>query len=73
MSKRKVGAIFREWRENNSHTLDDACDILSVSRSVIGQIEMGRSYPSAVTLARFCDSTLTDANKLISAILEADE
>lgn len=72
MSKQAVGDIFREWRECNGYTHDVACEVVGVSRSVLGQIENGHNYPSAETLAKFwmVSRDMVDFERILIEILE---
>lgn len=70
MSKQAVGSLLREWRKEYGFTIDTGSEWIGISRSVLGQIETGKSYPSAETLAKLYLNTNISAGEIFTAILE---
>lgn len=60
MSSIAIGDRIRKWRKAKGLTLVKVCKIISIGQGTLSEIENGKNYPSALTLAKF--EKYTDIN-----------
>lgn len=66
MSRKKLGDLLREWRNNSSlGSIKDACDTLGVSSATLANYELGKALPDVDYLAMFAEKTGADFNELL--------